>query len=73
MLRFILKKLESTTSDLDYRDSMVVFQMMQWHGDYAVCADGEVLSRIRSNQDKIDNPDWRRVYGEMLKELCRSK
>lgn len=73
MLRFILKSLESTKNDLDYRDAMVVFQTMQWRGDYAICADEEVMSKIKSNRDKIGNPNWRRVYGEMLKELCRSK
>jgi hypothetical protein len=73
MLKFILKSLESAKSDLDYRDSMVVFQMMQWHGDYAICANADALARIKSNQDKIGNTDWLRVYGEMLGELCRSK
>lgn len=73
MLKLILKSLESTKSDLDYRDSMVVFQMMQWHGDYAICASADVLARIKSNQGRIGSSDWRRVYGEMLAELCRSK
>jgi hypothetical protein len=72
-LRFILGKLESSRNDLDYRDSMVVFQMMQWHGDYAICANGEVMSKIKGNQSKIENPAWRQVYGEMLAELCRAK
>lgn len=71
MLRFILKSLESTENDLDYRDSMVVFQMMQWGGHYGICSDRTILSRIRSNQDRIGDPRWRQVYAEMLKELCR--
>lgn len=73
MLQFILKSLEASKNDLDYRDSMVVFQMMQWHGDYAICDNGDILSRIKNNQNKINNLAWRKVYGEMLKELCRPK
>ncbi|MFT3821920.1 MAG: hypothetical protein QM750_30610 [Rubrivivax sp.] len=73
MLRFILRRLESTRNDLDYRDSMVVFQTMQWHGDYSICGDEAAFSKIKSNQYRIENADWQRVYGEMLQELCRSK
>jgi len=73
MLRFILKELESTKRDLDYRDSMVVFQSMQWHGDFAICADRETIARIRGNQEKIVHSEWRRIYAEMFRELCDSR
>lgn len=71
-LDYILTSLDSTNNDLDYRDSMVVFQMMEWGNYYRICADESMLSRIKKNQYRIQNPGWRRVYVEMLAELCRS-
>lgn len=72
MFRFILSRLEITDRDLDYRDSLTVFQSMQQHGDYLVCEDIDAMKTIQSNQQKIRNLDWRRVYGEMLSRLCRN-
>lgn len=73
MLKYILGRLEMAKSDLDYRDSMRVFQMMERKGSYHICADESALAKIRANQDRIRNIEWRRVYGDMLGELCRSK
>jgi hypothetical protein len=70
-LDFVLHELQIGASDLDYRDSMVVFQTMQWGRHYDICADEVALKRIQANAALIRSPDWRKVYEEMLQNLCR--
>jgi hypothetical protein len=69
-LDYILHELQSGAKDLDYRDSMVVFQTMQWGHHYDICADDVALKRIQANAALIRSPDWRKVYEEMLQTLC---
>jgi hypothetical protein len=70
-LYFILNTLHSSGSDLDYRDSMVIFQTMQWGGYYDVCSDPWAMMEIRGNEGLISNSDWKKVYGDMLIRLCK--
>ena len=70
MLRFILKELESSRNDLDYRDSLVVFWLMQQHGIYPVCNDEEVMQKITANQWRIRDSGWRQIYIETLGGIC---
>lgn len=70
-LDHILGQLEQSGKDLDFRDSLVVFQTMQWGGHYDICGDSTAMAVIGRNQRKIQHPDWRHVYGQMLGELCR--
>ncbi|UVT16494.1 MAG: hypothetical protein H8K04_02705 [Nitrospira sp.] len=70
-LEFILEKLDHSRNDLDFRDSLVVFQHMQWGGYYNICGDTVAMNKIKANEDKIRNADWRGVYNQMLKGLCR--
>ncbi len=70
-LYHILGQLERSENDLDFRDSLVVFQTMQWGGYYSVCADAGAMGAIERNEQKITHPDWRNVYRQMLGELCK--
>lgn len=67
---YILGQLEQSENDLDFRDSLVVFQTMQWGNHYDVCGDDAAIQAIRDNQQKIRHPDWRAVYGQLLGGLC---
>lgn len=70
-LDFILTKLDDSKNDLDFRDSMVVIQVMQWGGYYDVCGDAAAMHAVRENRKKIRSPEWRQVYDQMLHEVCR--
>lgn len=70
-LDYILNELDHSENDLDFRDSMVVFQMMQWGGHYNVCADTVAINKIRGNENKIHDAGWKDVYSQMLSGLCR--
>lgn len=72
-LDFILNELHGSKNDLDFRDSLVVIQTMQWGGYYDVCGDATAMDAIRKNQGKIRNPAWRKVYGQMLDDVCRAR
>lgn len=69
-LRFILRELEDSRGDLNFRDSMVVFEKMQKKGYYDVCADDSAMERIRKNEEKIEYRGWRELYREMAYDLC---
>lgn len=70
-LEFILGKLDHSENDLDFRDSLVVFQTMQWGGYYNICRDTAAITRIKDNAKKIRDADWRNVYKQMLNGICR--
>lgn len=70
-LEFVLGELDHSQNDLDFRDSLVVFQTMQWGGYYNICHDTVAMVKIKDNEGKIRNADWRGVYNKMLKGLCR--
>lgn len=72
-LDYILEQLSKSENDLDFRDSLVVFQMMQWGGHYNVCADVAAMEVIKSNKMRIHHAAWRNVYSQMLHDLCRVK
>ncbi len=67
---YILGELDRGATDLDIRDSLVVFQFTQWNGYYDLCADEVASGKIKSNQFRIKNSEWRNAYGEMLSGLC---
>jgi hypothetical protein len=69
-LTYILRQTEQSQNDLDFRDSLVVFQSMQRRGYYDVCGDEEAMQAIRSNEGKIRDPDWRGTYSRMLSRMC---
>ncbi len=69
-LDYILKQLEQSQDDLDFRDSLVVFQTMQWGGFYDICGDEVAVVAITRNESKISHPDWHDVYSQMLGDLC---
>lgn len=69
-LTYILNELDRQPGDLDLRDSLVVFQTMQWGKFYDICADRSVLGRIEKNQARIRDEQWRVVYREMFGNLC---
>ncbi|MDC7719178.1 hypothetical protein PQU95_18425 [Vogesella sp. DC21W] len=71
MFQYILRRLDDSGNDLDYRDAMVVFQNMQWRGSYLICSNSDDLRRVESYQYKIKSPSWRGVYLEMFGRLCR--
>jgi len=73
MFRYILERLDASDNDLDYRDAMVVFQNMQWHGSYLICSNAADIRRIESYRDRIKSPAWRGVYLEMFVRLCRGE
>lgn len=68
---YILRRLDTSKNDLDFRDSMVVFQSMQWGGHFDLCGHPKYMNEIAGNASKIEYEGWRKVYLEMLKELCR--
>lgn len=70
-LDYILKELDHSQNDLDYRDSMVVFQTMQWGGYYNICRNSVAINRIKGNENRIRNVEWRNIYSQMLEGLCR--
>lgn len=70
-LDYILNELDHSKNDLEFRDSLVVFQTMQWGGHYNVCTDAVAMNKIRGNENKIHDAGWRDVYSQMLGGLCR--
>jgi hypothetical protein len=70
-LDYILQQLEQSKSDLDFRDSLVVFRRMRGGGYYNVCGDASAMQAIKGNESKVRNPGWRDVYGQMLRDLCK--
>jgi hypothetical protein len=67
---YILEQLEESTNDLDYRDSLVVFQRMQNKGYYDICGKTDYMNRLKRNGEKIKNAGWKEVYSKMLSNLC---
>lgn len=72
-LDYILEQLEQPNGDLDFRDSMVVFNRMQWGGYYNVCGDEQAMTAIRRNESRITHAGWRDVYQQMLRRLCAER
>lgn len=70
-LDYILQQLEKSVNEADFRDSLVVFQTMQWGNYYNVCSDTPAMAAIRRNENKISHPGWRDIYRQMLEALCR--
>lgn len=70
-LEFILGELDHSQNDLDFRDSLVVFQTMQWGGYYNICRDTVAMRKIKDNEVKIRNAGWRNVYKQMMNGICR--
>lgn len=70
-LDYILKQLEHPKHELDFRDSMVVFERMQQGGYYDICSDATAMEVIRHNESRISHSGWRDVYKQMLEDLCR--
>jgi hypothetical protein len=73
MMRYILKQLRTSQNDLDFRDSLEVFMMMEGHGNYNICNDAAAVMEVRQNQYKIEDADWRSFYGSMLQWFCTEK
>lgn len=69
-LDYILGQLEQSENDLDFRDSLVVFQTMQWGHHYDVCGDESAMAAIARNEQNVGDPDWRNVYSAMYGDLC---
>jgi hypothetical protein len=67
---YIAAQIEQSENDLDYRDSMTVFEFMQRGGYYDICGDDMAVSIVRENQHRIRNADWKTVYQERLRRLC---
>lgn len=70
-LDYILQQLEHPKHELDFRDSMVVFERMQRGGYYDLCSDATAMKAIRHNENRISHVGWRDVYRQMLKDLCQ--
>jgi hypothetical protein len=67
---YIVAQIEQSGNDLDYRDTMTVFEFMQRDGYYDICGDNMAISIVRENQYKIRNADWKTMYQERLRRLC---
>jgi len=67
---FILDDLDRNGRDLDFRDSLVVFQAIQRHGYFDICSDHAFMDRIRANEARIKSDQWRSVYAELRVQLC---
>lgn len=70
-LDYILQQLEHPKHELDFRDSMVVFERMQQGGYYDVCGASTAMEAIRRNENRISHAGWRDVYRQMSEDLCR--
>jgi len=69
-LEYILAELEEPRHELDFRDSLVIFERMQQGGYYDVCDDESAMTKIRHNESRIAHEGWRAVYREILEDLC---
>jgi hypothetical protein len=73
MMRYILQQLRTSQNDLDFRDSLQVFIIMEGHGDYRICDDAAVVMEVKRNQYKIKDTAWRNSYGMFLGYFCTEK
>ncbi len=69
-IEYVLEQLKTSNNDLDFRDSLVIFDAVQRGDYYDICSDSRVIKTIRANNLKVKNLDWRKVYNQILEGLC---
>lgn len=73
---YVLRMVAASAKDMDYVDSLEIFEAMVRGRHYLVCADIEAMEQIEANGNKIAHEDWRKYYQrdlQRLKELCVRK
>ncbi|MYF31087.1 MAG: hypothetical protein F4169_19985 [Gammaproteobacteria bacterium] len=73
---YVLRMVAASGKDMDYVDSLEIFEAMVRGRHYLVCADIEAMEQIEANGNKIAHEDWRKYYQrdlQRLKELCVRK
>lgn len=69
-VEYVLDQVDGSKNDLDYRDSLLVFEFMQNDGYYPVCTDARVMGVLAENERAISDMAWRAHYHDKLARVC---